>query len=246
MSVATSDLGARPTDAPRIWRRYAVCFALIMLAVNLVGFSRTFYLRPFFDVPPITGYLYAHAAIGTAWFGLVLAQTLLIANRNVALHRRLGWIGVALAVTIMVSGMYTSAHMVPRNVALGLTSAADIQLFTTVTAADNASFIYFPILVGLAVYFRRRADVHKRLMLIASLALVGPAAARIASWDPPLSAIAVAVPLYGLLISLFVYDIVTRRRPHIATVLGVLFYVGVSAGMQMSGIGAALVEQRMP
>ena len=217
-----------------------------MFALNFVGFSPTFYLRPFFDVPPIPGYLYAHGAIGTAWFGLVLVQTLLIANRNVAIHRRLGWIGVALAATIMVSGMYTSAHMVPRNVALGLTSAADIQLFTTVTAADNASFVYFPTLVLLAVYFRRRADVHKRLMLIASIALLGPAAARIASWDPPLSAIAVAVPLYGLLISLFVYDIVTRRRPHIATVLGVLFFIGVSVGMQMSGIGAALVERRMP
>jgi len=64
----------------------------------------------------------------------------------------------------MVCGVFTSAHMVPRNVALGLTSAADIALYTTVTAADNASFIYFPTLVLLAVYFRRRADVHKRLI----------------------------------------------------------------------------------
>jgi hypothetical protein len=217
-----------------------------MFAVNLVGFSPTFYLRPFFDVPPIPGYLYVHGAIGTGWFVLVVVQTLLIANRNVALHRRLGWIGVALAATIMVSGMYTSARMVPRNAALGLTSAADIELFTTVTAADNASFIYFPALVLLAVYFRRRVDVHKRLMLIASIGILGPAAARIASWHPPLSAIAVAVPMYGLLISLFAYDVVTRRRPHIATVLGVLFFIGVNVGMQLSGIGAALVERRMP
>jgi hypothetical protein len=43
-----------------------------------------------------------------------------------------------------------------------------------------------------------------------------------------------------------VYDVVTRRRPHIATVLGVLFLIGVNVGMQLSGIGAALVERRMP
>ncbi|MEP7314652.1 MAG: hypothetical protein ABI859_18860 [Pseudomonadota bacterium] len=241
-----NDSDALPTDKPRVWRRFALCFALTMLAVNLVGFSRTFYLRPFFDVPPIPGYLYVHGAIGTSWFVLVLTQTLLIANRNVAVHRRLGWIGVALATIVMISGMYTSAHMVPRNVALGLTSAADMTLFATVTAADNASFIYFPALVLLAAFFRRRTDVHKRLMLIASLGILGPAAARIASWDPPLSAFAIAPVMYGLLGSLIVYDIVTRRRPHIATVLGILFFMGVSVGTQLSGIGAALVERRMP
>jgi len=52
--------------------------------------------------------------------------------------------------------------------------------------------------------------------------------------------------MYGLLLSLFVYDVVTRRRPHIATVLGVLFFFGVNVGMQLSDIGTVLVERRMP
>jgi hypothetical protein len=51
--------------------RFAVQLALAMLAINLIGFGPTLYLRPLFDVPPIPLYLHIHGILGTAWFALL-------------------------------------------------------------------------------------------------------------------------------------------------------------------------------
>lgn len=226
-------------------QRFPLAFAAAMLAVNLVGFGPTLYLRPFFDVPPLPLYLYLHGALGTAWFALVVVQTGLIANRRVGVHRQLGWVGVALAAAVLVTGLYTSTNMVPRNAALGLTAEADIRLYGLVTAADIAGSIVFGTLVLLGAAFRRRKDVHKRLMLIAAFSILGPAVARIASWfgeipNPVLTAISLC-----FVAALLVHDIRERRRPHVATVLALLFHFGLNIGMQLSGIGPTLVAERL-
>src|SRR5262245_15879629 len=248
MSVSSAHVSATPVDRRS---KYAVGMALAMLAVNLVGFGPTLYLRPFFDVPPIPAYLYAHGAIGTAWFVFLVMQTLLVANDRVRIHRQLGVAGVALAVLVLVLGIYTSANMIPRNVALGLTSETDVMLYTLVTGADNSAFIVFPTLVLLAVLFRRRPDVHKRLMLLASWSILGPAVARILSWTAgfpnPVGPARFIGPviILGFVVAMLAHDVLSRRRPHLVTVLGVLFFFAVNAGVQMSGLAAALVEHRM-
>jgi hypothetical protein len=234
MSVTADDPAAVAAD-PRARSRFAAGMALAMLLVNLIGFGPTLYLRPLFDVPPIPGYLYLHGAAGTAWFVLLVVQTMLIAQHRADLHRRLGWAGVAVAAVVLVSGIVTSSNMVPRNVALGLTSEADLALYINVTSADNAAFITFPTLVLLAAWWRRRPDIHRRLMLLASATIIGPAAA---------NPIVVGL-VFGFLIALIVHDLWTRRRPHAATVLGILFVVTVGAGMRIAGVGETLVQQRM-
>lgn len=244
MSVTSNDLGAVAVDTRRRGKFFAG-MALAMLAINLIGFAPTLCLRPFFDVPPIPGYLYLHGAAGTAWFVLLVVQTQLIAQQRTDIHRKLGWVAVAIAAVVLVSGIYTSTNMVPRNVAMGLTSDEDRALFTAVTAADNAAFITFPTLVLLGAFFRRRPDVHRRLMLLASVPIVGPAAARIGSWLAPIPNPIVVGLVLSFVIALIVYDVRTRRRPHTVTVLGVLFLVLVNSGMRMAGVGERLVEQRM-
>ena len=83
-----------------------------MLTLVVVGFARTFYARPFFgaiDEPTrsaeLPRHLMLHGLVMTSWFALVVTQTLLIAKRNVALHRRLGIAGAALAVLVVVVDM---------------------------------------------------------------------------------------------------------------------------------------------
>ncbi len=112
-----------------------------MFIVNFVGFVPTFFLRPFFDVPQIPLYLYLHGVVGTAWFALVVIQAVLIANRQFTRHRQLGWLGVGLGAVLIGLGVYTSTHMVPRNAAAHTLSAADIELYGLVTAADLAGFV---------------------------------------------------------------------------------------------------------
>ncbi len=244
MSVTSNELGAVAVDT-RGRSTFAVAMALAMLLINLVGFGPTLYLRPLFDVPPIPGYLYLHGAAGTAWFVLLVVQTTFIAQHRVHIHRRVGWAGVAVAAIVLVSGIVTSANMVPRNVALGLTSEADVQLYVAVTSADNAAFITFPTLVLLGAFWRRRPDVHRRLMLLASVTILGPAAARIGSWFGPIPNPIVVGLVFAFPIALIVHDVWTRRRPHMATVLGIVFVVLVGAGIRIAGVGESLVEQRM-
>jgi hypothetical protein len=251
-SAASSTVASNLSALPVAHRdKFALGIALGMLAVNLVGFGPTLYLRPFFEVPPMPAYLYIHGVIGTAWFVLLVVQSTLVVTDNVRLHRRLGYIGAALAVAVIGLGIYTSARMVPRNVALGLTSETDIALYTVVTAADNAAFVIFSTFVLLGIYFRKRRDVHKRLMLLASWSILGPAAARILSWvagfPNPVGPgrFTAAIIVLGFLVAILVYDIVTRRRPHLVTVLGIVFALTVNAGIQLSGIGPALVAERI-
>jgi uncharacterized membrane protein YozB (DUF420 family) len=216
-----------------------------MFSVNFVGFGPTFFLRPFFDVPQIPLYLYVHGVLGTAWFALVVTQAVLIANRQFTRHRQLGWFGVALAVAIIGLGVYTSTHMVPRNAAAHPPlSAAEIQLYGAVTAADLAGFVMLPILIGLAIYFRRRPDIHMRLMLFATLEMTGPAVARIGSWGGVFVPI-ILTAMLGLMAAFVVHDLWTRRRIHLATVFGLVVFLGVPFAFQASGVGPAIVAYRL-
>ena len=227
-------------------RKFAVRMAAAMLAVNVVGFVPTLYFRPFFDVPTIPFYLYAHGVVGTAWFVLVLAQALLIDNRLLRTHRALGWLGVCLAAIVLALGVYTSTNMVPRHSALGAVSEADVRLYGFVTSGDLAGFINFPTFIALALAFRRRSmDVHMRLMLLATLSILGPAVSRIASWFGEIPNPIIPVVMLGFVAFLAIHDLRSRGRLHPATVLGVLFMVAVSLGVRLSGIASAIVAHRL-
>jgi hypothetical protein len=46
--------------------RFFVVMSIVLLLIVFTGFSRTFYLRAFFDVPPIPAHVYLHGALLTA------------------------------------------------------------------------------------------------------------------------------------------------------------------------------------
>ena len=55
-------------------RRLYTAMGILALLLVLVGFSRTFYLRMWFDVPPLSVLRYLHGALMTTWYTLFLAQ----------------------------------------------------------------------------------------------------------------------------------------------------------------------------
>jgi hypothetical protein len=75
--------------------------------------------------------------------------------------------------------------------------------------------LIFGVLVGLALYYRRRLEIHKRLMLVAAVGLLAPAIARI-----PVSFITNGGPLafFGLtdlcLLACVAVDTYRNRRLH--------------------------------
>lgn len=224
---------------------FAAQMALGMLCINLVGFGPTLYLRPFFDVPEIPVYLYVHGAAGTAWFALFAIQSLLITKSRFGIHRRIGWAGLLVAAVVLVSGIHTSYNMVPRNAALGEVTAADIALYETVTTADLTAFVLFPGLVLSAILFRRRSDVHWRLVLLASVSILGPALARIASWLAEFPNPIPGILLLLAITTVCIHDLRTRSRVHVATAMGGGFTITLFLMMQLSGIGSAIVAAKL-
>lgn len=204
--------------------------ALAMLTAVIAAFARTFYLRPVFGaVDGPTGstdlpwHLLVHGLVMTAWFVFVVAQTLLVAKRNVALHRRLGIGGAALAVAIIVVNMFVVAEYIGRRDAAGMPIQRGVVVGDTLLL-----LLYFPLAVGAALYFRRNAEAHKRLMLLSGLALYGPVVARYATLADlgvmPRGWLSLVSP-FAFLLVLLGYDIAARKRPHWVTVYGIAWAV---------------------
>ena len=179
------------------------------------GFSRTFYLRPKFHPEPLMPLLYVHGFIFTLWIALLLTQTTLIATKRTRTHTRLGIAGMLLASLMIVIGTVTA---IVRAKGPSPVPGVNPLSFLTIPLGDMLIFL---ILVGAAFYFRRRADTHKRLMLMATIAILPAAVARL-----PFAFIQQYGPLafFGLsdlfIVPCLAYDVITRGHPHRATVLG--------------------------
>lgn len=202
-------------DKRRAERIFYTAMSVAILITVFAGFSRTFFLRPYFQTQPLLPLLIAHGIIFSAWILLFLTQTTLIAARRRRIHMRLGIAGGVLASLMIIIGVYTSIVR-----AKGPSPIPDVNplSFLTIPLGD---MLLFGILVGTALYFRRRADTHKRLMLLATIAILPAAVARL-----PLSFIETGGPLvfFGVsdlfILPMLVFDIITRGRPHRATLLG--------------------------
>jgi hypothetical protein len=150
----------------------AIAFALVIIA----GFSRTYYLRFLTDLPPMTVLVHLHGIVFTAWLALFIAQTRLVAAHRIDLHMKLGIAGIVLAALITVIGLWTVVvgAAIPRVRATGLTNAQH-------TLVGIVSIGLFAAFIALGVAYRRRGAVHKRYMVLAMIAILSPATARLMS-----------------------------------------------------------------
>jgi len=155
---------------PRFYPAFALALALVVFA----GFARTFYLRQWFDVPPITLLPVLHGIVFTAWVALFVIQTRLIAANNVRAHMRLGIAGVALAALVFLVGLVTVvvSASASRPRPMGMVSYQFVFVPFFIICA-------FAGLVTAAVLLRRRPDFHKRFMTLAMITVLPPATARL-------------------------------------------------------------------
>jgi len=193
--------------APVDRRLYAWAAVFIPIIV-FIGFARSYYLKALFHTPALPGPLvHLHGIVMTLWVVLFVAQVSLIASHHTRVHQRVGVLGAVLAALIVVVGIATAISASAR----GAATAGQAGLkFLVVPLGD---ILVFAIPVAAALYFRRRPEIHKRLMLLGALALLDPAIARI-----PLGFIERGGPLvfYGLtdvfIIGCAVYDTIKNRR----------------------------------
>ena len=148
-----------------------------MLVIAFAGFQ-PFYLRGEgmggrTISPQLFPLVLAHGVAMTAWVILFLVQSLLIPTRNRRLHMKLGWGAIAVASVVAVSGFMVAVQSVRPVPELPFWGMAYRQ-FLLVMLAEVTLFTFF-VLAGV---FRKRPEIHRAMMLLASLSILAGATVR--------------------------------------------------------------------
>ena len=190
-------------------RLFFAAAATVALAVALIGFAPTYYLKPLLASPPLEPLVHVHAALFTAWPVLLLTQGLLIRSGQVRLHRTFGSAAVVLVVLMVFTGFMVVMGK-PRP-----TAVERAFIFTPLLG-----LILFGLFFAAAIRFRRDRGTHKRLMLLATLFIVPAGMLRILRFvgvDPSLYHVA---SYAVVLLPCAIYDLARLRTLHPATLWG--------------------------
>jgi hypothetical protein len=147
-----------------------------------------------------------------------------------------------LVAVVPLAGLLATIRLVPRVLASGIALDSDasalgigvsgsvVGFLSGVVWANLGAALTFAVLGWAGILLRRRTAVHKRLMLLATISILGPALARLARLaifggeDGPF----VPMVLLALLIAVVIHDAITMKRIHPATILGAVFAIGVN------------------
>lgn len=142
--------------------------ALGLLGFTLIAFAMKAIAHPHVQAR-YTPIVVFHAASMIAWLGLLASQSLLAARYRLAAHKAAGRASIAL-----VGAMLASGAAISWNIGRELGRPE-------VTVVNLAAFATFVPLYFAALHFARRRDIaaHRQAMLIATLALMTPAYARV-------------------------------------------------------------------
>lgn len=166
-------------DPRRSTRQFYLAVAIAFPLIVLFGFARTYYLKGFFDSQPVPSLLvHAHGIVMALWVALFAVQTWLISSRRIKVHQSLGYASIALAVVIMVVGYFTAVNAAKFG-SQSTPPGIPLKAFFIVPLTD---LLMFAVLFGGALYYRKKAASHKRLILLTMINFLPPAIAR---WPIP-------------------------------------------------------------
>lgn len=191
----------------------------LLLLLSLIAFSDNLFTnvgQPSNSDPQMV----IHGLFAAAWVALFAAQAWLINLRRISAHRRVGRIGFVAGVGMALSTVYLFY--------------SKFRGFAAMDGEVLANRLLLPVFVVcfvLAWRRRNRADWHKRLLLVGTMALLEPVLARIYDplfgWllpvrmDPALDMALFLTYLFGtwavLLGSLWLYDRAVLGRIHPVT-----------------------------
>jgi hypothetical protein len=146
---------------------------LLVTAIAFAGFWPTYFgplLAGTVDKLPV---IHVHAAVYVGWLAIFIAQTVFAATRRMDLHVRLGNFGIGYGVLVIAMGVTVAVSMFAVRVRAGEIEDAQARL-----VAPLADMVFFAPLFAAAVRLRRKPEVHKRLMIVATTLLLVAAVGR--------------------------------------------------------------------
>jgi len=186
-----------------------------------------------------------HAVLLFGWLALFVAQSVLAA-KSVRAHRTMGLVGISLATAMVFTALLVIVDGLNQAVHNGTEASARVLSIVPMTAIGS-----FAVLFILAIANRQRTEYHKRLMVLATVALLAPAVARVlfVLFAPPAAGVrpSFANPVPDLGVALrttfapaFIVDLLillpivrewrTTGRPHVVYVTGAASLLALHIG----------------
>jgi hypothetical protein len=198
----------------------------MIIAIVAAGFSPSFY-GTFVQGAAHPWIIHVHAAVYVGWLLLLLAQAVLAARGQIAAHRKVGNFGIAYGALVWVLGLIVAVAMPVINVHTGAWPTERAESFLAVPLGDMVLFGGF---FGAAVAYRGRPEIHKRLIVLAAVAVMFAAVGRAATaagallGDPDTFGRVPRLALwYSPVLVAMAHDLVTKRRIH------PVYWIGVAA-----------------
>ena len=206
-------------------RAFYVGMAIAVMATVFFGFAPSYYLKSFTHIThyptgvplslSLAPLIHIHAMVFSAWILLFVTQSTLVAAGRTDVHRRLGVAGAVLAPVMIILGFMTAVRGArdgwnpggpyPDSLAFMVVGVADILVFSAFVAAG--------------LWYRRRPEIHKRLMLLGTVGgLVWPAITRMpyVAGRP----IVMFTLLTTLVLASAVHDLLLHARVHPVSLWG--------------------------
>ena len=220
MTTTLTDAVASRTMART--RRVFVPAALLAAVIALVGFWPTYFGPLVAGTNRATLLVHIHAAVFVTWLAMFAAQAALAATGRIAVHMRVGpWL-FAFGVLLIVIGVITAFGRFEHEVMSGQLATAQRRLFGPLR--DMVAFTPF---FAAAWIYRRRPEIHKRCMLVATTILLIAAVGRMQFLGTPPPEqwffLVWPLPVYVAMI----HDYATKRLIHPVYVMGLLAMVAM-------------------
>lgn len=175
MSTAVAVASGVPLARERMERLFYLVSGCLLLLVVALGFQHFYLQGKASDGGPVTQQVvplvFLHGSLMTAWIIAFVAQSGLIVSGNRRLHMSLGVGGAVLAGLLVVVGVTTAIASVHYNP----DSYKEIWGARRFLSFMLANILGFAILAGIGLIYRRRPEVHRPMLLLATLFVAGPA-----------------------------------------------------------------------
>jgi len=208
--MMNQSIAAQPARA-----KYYGAICALIVAIVLIGFSPS-YVGALIDGVATPLIIHFHAVVFIGWIALFTTQALLPSFGRLDLHRRLGRFGIGYAVFLILVGITTTFNRFLFHLTQDGAEAANAFLIHPLS-----DMIVFPAFFTAAILYRHKPEIHKRLMLVATVMLTVAAVGRMPIGNPPSDSAALLIWLSPIYLSM-VYDFVSKRLIHPAYLIGLV------------------------
>lgn len=179
---------------------------LFLIATVVTGFWQSYFGRLLGGGVTRPLVMHVHGAVFTGWMALLLLQVGLAATGRVRAHRRVGTVGIGYGVLVLIMGCIVTIAAPVMHVRDGSWTVDAAAAFLLLPIGD---MILFGGFFGAAMAYRAKPEIHKRLIVAATVALAFAAVARMNFSLPVFFALWLA-PMAAAL----AFDIATLGRVH--------------------------------